>query len=241
LTDSSPYTKDFAIAVSGPAGPGSGGTLTINGLPSGGTRAVYVFSPGTDISTYTVITTAYTNGSYQALGASLSSDGTFTLYTWSGGAQGSGFTGNGSCPVLLLSSSGSITDTANPVYARATVSFSNGTGTAAYSGFTAVIDGSDTGFQINFTGPTGSDINVDGGFKLSKSESAYSAITISVENDEEYDSFRWLVEGQALSGETGGSVTLTASSYNAGAYRLTAIAEKDGVPYSREFPFAVVN
>jgi uncharacterized protein YjdB len=141
LTASSPYTKNFTITVSGPAGPGSGGKLTITGLPSGGTRAVYVFSSGTDISTYTAITTAYGNGSYQAVGASLSSDGSFTLYTWSSGAQGGGFTGNGNYPVLLLSSSGGISDTANPMYARATVSFSNGAGTVSYSSFTAVVTG----------------------------------------------------------------------------------------------------
>jgi hypothetical protein len=120
-------------------GSGGEGALTINGLPAGGTRAVYVFNSGTDISTYDAITTAYLNGSYQALGASPGSDGAFTLYTWTSGSQGGGFTGNGSFPVLLLNSGGSITDTGNPMYAQATVSFSNGTGAVSYGSFTAVV------------------------------------------------------------------------------------------------------
>jgi uncharacterized protein YjdB len=155
LTASSPYTKDFVITVSGPAGPGSGGTLTINGLPSGGTRAVYVFSSGTDISTYEAISSAYLNGSYQAVGVSLNSAATdsFTLYTWSGGAQGGDFGGNGNYPVLLLNSSGSISDSANPMYAQATVSFSNGAGTVSYGDFTAVVSGgSGSGGTLTISG-----------------------------------------------------------------------------------------
>jgi hypothetical protein len=96
-------------------------------------------------------------------------------------------------------------------------------------------------FQISFTGPVNNDITVDGGFKLSKSEPASSSITISVGNGGDYDAFRWLVDGADLDGETGDSVTLNASDYNAGTYWLTVLAEKAGVPYSREFPFAVVN
>jgi hypothetical protein len=133
----------FTAVVLGGEPPGGGGRITIIGLPSGGTRAVYVFSSGTDISTYNAITTAYMNGNYQALGASLasSSTDTFTLYTWTGGVQGGGFTGQGSLPVLLLNTGGSTTDSTNPMYSWATVSFSNGEGTAAFSGFTAVVLG----------------------------------------------------------------------------------------------------
>jgi hypothetical protein len=134
----------FTAVVSG----GGTGTLTISGLPSGATRAVYIFSSGTDISTYAAITAAYGNGSYQAVGAVLSGGNSFTLYTWTGGAQGGGFTGTGNYQVLLLNSGGSITDSTNPMYARATVSFSNGTGTVSYSDFTAVVSGS-----FNFTTP----------------------------------------------------------------------------------------
>jgi membrane carboxypeptidase/penicillin-binding protein PbpC len=95
------------------------------------------------------------------------------------------------------------------------------------------------GFQIRFTGSGGS-VNVSGGFKLSKSDTTYSSIAISVENDEDYDSFRWLVDGKDLSGDEE-SITLDASDYNAGTYQLTVIVEQDGVPYSREYPFAVID
>jgi hypothetical protein len=133
------YGSFTAVVYDG--GSGGGGTLTINGLPAGGTRAVYIFSSGTDISTYDAITSAYANGSYQALGASPGSNGAFTLYTWTSGSQGGGFSGNGSFPVLLLNASGSITDAGNPMYAQATVSFSSGTGAASYGSFTAVVYG----------------------------------------------------------------------------------------------------
>jgi hypothetical protein len=448
-------TQDFTIIVSG-GGLGGGGTLTINGLPSGGTRAVYVFSSGTDISTYDAISSAYMNGSYQAVGASLTSEGAFTLYTWTGGSQGGGFTGEGSFPVLLLNSGGSITDTGNPMYAQAAVTFSNGAGTVSYDSFSAVVYGggntvvsgfslngkvtapvkgaapdttaineaqytgtiawqsadgtphtgafaastvytavvtltaksgytftgvaensftcsgaasitnaansgtitisfpatgadepavvsafsldgkvtapvrgvtpdttaineaqytgtiawqnadgtphtgafaastvykavvtltAKSGFtltgvaensftcsgaasvtnaansgtitisfqataapgegsadiQISFDGPVNADITIDGGFKLSKSDPGASWIIISVENPGDYANFRWLVDGADLTGETGNSVTLDAADYAVGAYWLMVIAEKTGVPYSREFSFAVVN
>jgi hypothetical protein len=98
-----------------------------------------------------------------------------------------------------------------------------------------------TDISVGFTGPGGNDITVDGGFKLSKSDSAYSSITISVGEGGAYDAFRWQVDGADLDGETGNSVTLNASNYSAGTHWLIVIAEKEGVPYSREFPFAVVD
>jgi hypothetical protein len=102
--------------------------------------------------------------------------------------------------------------------------------------------GGSAGLQISFTGPVNNDITLDGGgFKLSKSDSGYSSINISVENPGDYASFRWLVDGADLAGETGGSVTLDAANHNAGTHWLTVIAEKAGVPYSRAFVFAVVN
>jgi hypothetical protein len=100
-----------------------------------------VFAPGTDISTYEAISTAYTNGSYQAVGAALTAGNSFTLYTWTGTAQGGNFTGSGSCPVLLLNTAGSLTGGSNPMYSKATVSFSGGSGTLSYSSFTAVVSG----------------------------------------------------------------------------------------------------
>jgi hypothetical protein len=101
----------------------------------------------------------------------------------------------------------------------------------------------EAGISITFTGP-GNDVNLDGGIKLSKSDSAYSSIAISVVNDwynGNYDAFRWLVDGADLAGETGNSVTLNAADYTAGAYWLTVIAERAGVPYSRELPFVVMD
>jgi hypothetical protein len=121
------------------------GALTISGLPSGGNRAVYVFSAGTDISTYTAISSAYMNGNYQAVGASLSGENTFTLYAWNGSSQAGVFTASGSFPVLLLNSTGSIADTEDPMYAQASVAFSGGVGTAAFSAFTAVVSGNGSG------------------------------------------------------------------------------------------------
>jgi membrane carboxypeptidase/penicillin-binding protein PbpC len=96
-------------------------------------------------------------------------------------------------------------------------------------------------FYVRFTGPGSNDISVNGDIKLSKSDANYSSLTISVEYPGDYDAFRWLVDGTALDGETEGSVTLYASDYTTGTYWLTVIAEKAGVPYSRRFPFAVVN
>ncbi|MDR1445608.1 MAG: hypothetical protein LBI90_01800, partial [Treponema sp.] len=116
------------------------GILTINGLPFGGNRVVYIFSSGTDISGYSAITTAYANGSYQAVGTLAKRD-SFTLYTWTGGAQGGGFTGTGSFPVLLLNNGGSVTDAADPMYSWAEVSFTNGAATVSYSAFTPVVSG----------------------------------------------------------------------------------------------------
>jgi hypothetical protein len=145
-------------------------------------------------------------------------------------------------PGTTISANGTLTVAANEIAASLTVTASStvddsksGTAAVTVTGPSVVM-----GFQIHFTGPSG-DVNVSGDFKLSISDTTYSSITISVENDEDYDSFRWLVDGEDLSGETGGSITLNASTYTAGAYWLTVIAKKDRVPYSREFSFAVID
>jgi hypothetical protein len=101
--------------------------------------------------------------------------------------------------------------------------------------------GGSAGISVSFTGPVNNDVTIDGGFKLSKTDSIYSSITISVGNAEDYNVFRWLVDGVALAGKTGGSVILNASDYTIGTYWLTVIAEKVGVPYSREFSFVVAD
>jgi hypothetical protein len=221
-----------------PVVPGAGGKLTITGLPAGGTRAVYVFSSGTDISTYSAITTAYMNGSYQAVGASPGSDGAFTLYTWSGGSQGGGFNGNGSYPVLLLNSGGSITDTANPMYSRATVSFSSGTGSVSYGSFSAVLYGSDdppgAGGKLTITGlPTGgtqavyvfssgTDISTYTAISSAYMNGSYQAVGASPGSDGAFTLYTWSggSQGGGFSGSgsypvlllnSGGSVTDTAN------------------------------
>ena len=124
-----------------PVNHGTSGNLTINGLSGSGTYAVYVFTSGTDISTYQDISNAYTSGSYQAVGAS-SGVNSFNLIGWNGTSTTTVWTGSGNLPVLLLNSGGSITETGNPMYSYATVNFSNGSGTVNINSFTAVVMGS---------------------------------------------------------------------------------------------------
>jgi len=119
---------------------GTGGKLTVNNLPGGATHAVYVFASGTDISTFTAITNAYSSASYQAVGASPSGN-VFDLTGWNGTSATNGWTGSGSFPVLLFNASGSTTGTENPMYSWATISFTGGNGAASYSSFTAVVYG----------------------------------------------------------------------------------------------------
>jgi membrane carboxypeptidase/penicillin-binding protein PbpC len=127
-------------------------------------------------------------------------------------------------------------------YTGATVTNAADSGTVTITFPATAASGASAGISVSFTGPAGiSDTTLDGGFWLSKSDTNYSSITISVGNSGNYDAFRWLVNGGNLAGAAGGSVTLNASNYAAGAYRLTVIAEKAGVPYSRGFSFAVVD
>jgi hypothetical protein len=132
----------------GPSNTGNtGGGLTVTGLPGGGTYAVYVFTTGVDISTFAAVSSAFTSGSYQAVGATANGN-VFALIGWNGTATTTAFTGSGSLPVLLLNSSGSSTDLANPMYRRATVGFTNGGGTVQYGSFTAVVQGGGTGGSL---------------------------------------------------------------------------------------------
>jgi hypothetical protein len=128
-------------------------------------------------------------------------------------------------------------------YSGAAVTNAADSGTVTITFPVTAASGASTGISVSFTGPAagGSDAALDGGFWLSKSDAAYSSITISVGNPGNYDAFRWLVDGGNLAGAAGGSVTLNASAYTAGAYRLTVIAQKAGVPYSRGFSFAVMD
>ena len=135
-------------ACSSPAGGGHDdptSKLTINGLPGGATYTVYIFSSKTDISTYSAITTAYSSGSYQAVGGLSPSGNVFDLVGWNGMSATGAWTGSGSFSVLLLNASGSITSATNTMYSRATITFTNGNGTASFSSFTAVVYGGGTG------------------------------------------------------------------------------------------------
>jgi hypothetical protein len=112
------------------------GSLTINGLPSGDTFAVYVFTPGTDISTVNAAMAAFTAQSYQAVGATATSGGIFTIVGING-SEPVDFEASGNLPVLLLNSSGTMIDAGGsvPMYSWASVNFSNGTATTSYSSF----------------------------------------------------------------------------------------------------------
>ena len=140
-------TTTFSVIVSNTGVSGTGGTLTINGLPGGGTYAVYIFTAGTDISTYQAITNAYSSGSYQAVGAIANTGNNFTLVGWNGTSATTAWTGSGNLPVLLLNAYGSITEAGNSMYSYATVSFSNGNSTVNFSSFTSVVMGG--GLTIN--------------------------------------------------------------------------------------------
>jgi hypothetical protein len=100
-----------------------------------------------------------------------------------------------------------------------------------------------TGISVSFTGPSGNDIILDGSFWLSKNDAAYSSLSISVKNTGDYGTFRWMVDGNGadVAGKTGGSVTLKAARYSAGAHWLTVIVRKDGISYSQEFLFSTAN
>ena len=119
------------------------GSLTIDGLPNTGIRAVYLFNYGTDISTFNEIVDAYTNGQYIAVGASADSNNTFPLFRWLNTATvEESFSSSGVFPVLLLNTAGSITDSTNPMYSWALASFNNSKGTINFSQFEAVTDDS---------------------------------------------------------------------------------------------------
>jgi hypothetical protein len=115
-------------------GGGTAGKLTITGLPSGGTYAVYVFPSGYDVSTVIGVTQGIAG---DQIGASQSSSGNvFTMYNYPALTS---FTASGSLPVVLQNSATNDPyGTANPMFRRATVNFSNGGATVPFNSFTAV-------------------------------------------------------------------------------------------------------
>jgi formylglycine-generating enzyme required for sulfatase activity len=139
--------SSFSPVVYGGDDGGGSSSLTVTGF-SGTNSSVYVFTAGTDISTYAAIVSAYTGGSYQAVGA-VPAGSVFALYSWNGAATVGNFTASGNFPVLLLNSGGSITDPGNPMYSHATVSFSNGAGTVSFGSFTPVVYGGNYNFTTS--------------------------------------------------------------------------------------------
>jgi hypothetical protein len=94
---------------------------------------------------------------------------------------------------------GVVSDTFTYTGAAVTNAANSGTVTIVFPATGASgASGALTGISIGFTGPTGNGIILDGGFWLSKSDSAYSSLTISVKNTGDYDTFRWLVDGDPL-------------------------------------------
>jgi hypothetical protein len=93
-------------------------------------------------------------------------------------------------------------------------------------------------FQFSFVEPDSDDISLSGGIRLSKTSN--NSITISAGNAGSYSNFKWILEGGELPGKTSSSITLSAAAYDIGLYHLTVAAVKDGIPYSREITFAVV-
>jgi hypothetical protein len=118
-----------------PNGGGAAGKLTITGLPGGGSYAVYVFPVGYDVSTVIGVTQGIAGN--QIASSQPSSGNVFTIYTYPG--LTSSFTVTGSQPVVLQNLNASDPyGTANPMFRRATVNFSNGGATVSFNSFTAV-------------------------------------------------------------------------------------------------------
>jgi hypothetical protein len=93
-------------------------------------------------------------------------------------------------------------------------------------------------FQIDFSVNPGGDMGVSGDIKLDQNDN--DQITISVGNAEAYTGFRWFVDDTEVAGEINDNIILSAAAYSPGVHQLTAVAYRDGVPYSEEISFAVV-
>ena len=130
----------------GNGGNGNGGnndltTLTVHNLPADGSWTAYIFTPGTDLSTFEKITESLDNKYFKAVGL-ISSDvfNDFIIVGWDGTYAAGAWTGSGNMPVVLFNINSTI-DTWNHGYRLATVNFSNGYGTVNFSSFTAVVRG----------------------------------------------------------------------------------------------------
>jgi hypothetical protein len=56
-----------------------------------------------------------------------------------------------------------------------------------------------------------------------------------------YDNIEWLMWGVPLIGNDDGFITIHATDFNPGTYQLTVIVLKDGIPYSAEIIFIVID
>lgn len=115
--------------------------LTINDLSRNGdyVLTVHVFNNKADISTYTAIKGANNSENTEAVGSAYSGN-LFALNTWEFDlAESQTWDGSGEFPVLLIDPKGSITNSENPYYRIAKVSFNKGSGTADFSDFSAVV------------------------------------------------------------------------------------------------------
>ena len=85
------------------------------------------------------------------------------------------------------------------------------------------------------------EIAIPGTGPLTVSQQPGNQLVISVNNPENYTSFRWWLNGVPLAGQIGSSFTIFGSELSAGLHQLTLIAEKDGVPFSAWLSFTVTN
>jgi len=105
------------------------GILTITGLPSGGNYGVMIFPAGTKVSNFDDLYDAMDADKMVASGLYISGDDFMILNMKNPNAQ---WKGSGNLPVVLEDINSSFT-----MY-YATVNFSNGNGTVAYSSFTKI-------------------------------------------------------------------------------------------------------
>jgi hypothetical protein len=91
--------------------------------------------------------------------------------------------------------------------------------------------------EVNFQAP-GENLSLEGDM-ISITQG--SPMTVSASGAENYTRFRWVLEGTEIdvADDTVGSLEL-GSELAPGVHHLTVIAYKDGVPYSRELTFAVI-
>jgi hypothetical protein len=83
---------------------------------------------------------------------------------------------------------------------------------------------------ITFEGPN-EDITI-------ADEVVSGSLTLSVANAGTYSNFRWTLDGAERS-ETSGSITINTAALDIGPHRITVIAVKAGISYSREIKFQV--